>query len=71
MVYYVGTNDPRWSLTIESLLLQDTMDAYMDEITEGYEVEDTKGNLNYLKVQAEAESAAAESSEESSESAAE
>ena len=71
VVYYVGTNDPRWSLTIESLLLQDTMDAYMDEITEGYEVEDTKGNLNYLKVQAEAESAAAESSEESSESAAE
>ena len=71
VVYYVGTNAPRWSLSIESLLLQDTISAYMDEITEGYEVEDGKGNLNYLKVLAEAESSETAESEESSESSAE
>lgn len=84
VVYYVGTNAPRWSLNIESTLLQKTMNAYMDVITEGYEVEDTKGNLDYLKIQAaveavesaaieskEADTGAAENSEESSGSAAE
>lgn len=69
VVYYIGTNDPQWSLSIESTLLNETMSAYMEEISEGYEVEDPKGNLNYLKAeaaQAAAESAAAESSEEAS-----
>lgn len=72
VVYYLGAGDPRWSLNIESILLQKTMNAYMDVITEGYEVEDAKGNLNYLKIQAAleaAESAAAESSEEDTDAA--
>lgn len=67
VVYYKGTNAPRWSLSIESTLLSQVMSEYMDEISEGYAVEDPKGNLNYLKVQAAeaaAESAAAESSED-------
>lgn len=73
VVYYLGTNDPLWSLNIESTLLQEAMSEYMDVITTGYEVEDAKGNLRYLKVQAAeaaaAESAAAESSEEASDEA--
>ena len=72
VVYYLGAGDPRWSLNIESILLQKTMNAYMDVITEGYEVEDAKGNLNYLKIQAAleaAESDAAESSEEDTDAA--
>lgn len=69
VVYYVGTNQPEWSQKIKSTLLSTTMSEYLDEISKDYPVEDPKGNLNYLKVQA-AESAAAESaSEESSTSA--
>lgn len=63
VVYYKGTNAPRWSLSIESTLLSQAMSEYMDEISEGYEVEDPKGNLNYY---AASESAVSESSEESS-----
>lgn len=71
VVYYIGTNDPQWSLSIESTLLNETMSAYMEEISQGYEVEDPKGNLNYLKVEAAAESASSESSEEPSEAGSE
>lgn len=52
VVYYVGENDPQWSMNIRSLLLQQTLSEYMTEIREAYEVEDPKGNLNYLKIQA-------------------
>ena len=69
VAYYVGTNKPEWSQNIKTTLLSTTMSEYLDEISKDYPVEDPKGNLNYLKVQA-AESAAAESaSEESSTSA--
>lgn len=67
VIYYKGTNDPSWSLSIESTLLNETMTEYMSVISEGYEVEDPKGNLKYLKVQAAqaaAESAAAENGED-------
>lgn len=64
VVYYVGTNDPQWSINISNTLLQQTLSEYLEEISEGYEVTDPKGNLNYLKVQA-ALDAAEQSSEES------
>ncbi|MCM1058083.1 MAG: hypothetical protein NC517_10815 [Firmicutes bacterium] len=67
VVYYVGANDPGWYLDIESTLLTERMNAYMEEISQGYEVTNAKGNLNYLKVQ-EAEAAAAAASGESGES---
>lgn len=60
VVYYVGTNAPEWSQSIKSTLLTTALSEYLEEISEGYEITDPKGNLNYLKVQAE-ESAAAES----------
>lgn len=65
VMYYVGTNEPVWKLNIKSTLLSDTMDAYLEEITADITVEDPKGNLNYLKVQAEeaAQSETAESTE--------
>ena len=58
VVYYVGTNKAKWMLDIKDSLLSETMSAYLEEICDAIEVEDPKGNLNYLKVQAEEEAAA-------------
>lgn len=66
VVYYVGANDPAWSLDIESTLLTERMNAYMEEISQGYEVTNGKGNLNYLKIQ-EAENASGSEESESGE----
>lgn len=52
VVYYVGANEPQWSINIKNTLLQQTLSDYMAGIKESYEVEDPKGNLNYLKIQA-------------------
>lgn len=62
--YYVGTNEPAWKLTIRSLLLNQTMVEYLERIRENVTVEDPKGNLKYLKVEA-AESEAAENQQDS------
>ena len=70
VVYYVGTNNPAWYLDIESTLLTETMSAYMEEIAQGYEVTNARGNLNYLKVQ-EAAAASDESGEPEQESSGE
>lgn len=51
VLYYVGQNDPEWKLSIESILTEEAMVAYLDEISEGVEVSDPKGKLNYLKVE--------------------
>ncbi|MDE6675165.1 MAG: hypothetical protein K2K19_10215 [Acetatifactor sp.] len=50
--YYVGTNAPSWKLSIHDLLLNQTMTDYLERISETMTVEDPKGNLNYLKVEA-------------------
>lgn len=72
VLYYVGENAPEWKLTIKDILLQKVMSEYMTEIASGIEVTDSKGNLNYLEVEAsEAAAAESESSTESSESTAE
>lgn len=62
VMYYVGANEPEWKLTIRSTLLSQTMTEYMQGIMEGVEVEDSKGNLNYLKIQAMEEAIAASES---------
>jgi len=64
VVYYVGTNAPAWSLDIEGILLTERMNAYVEEISQGYEVTNDKGNLNYFKIQ-EAEKASESGSGES------
>ncbi len=71
--YYIGTNEPAWKMAIHDLLLNKAMSEYLDAITEGVAVEDPKGNLNYLKVEAAAEAASSEAAaqEESAEGSAE
>ena len=56
--YYVAPNDPIWKLSIHDLLLSQTMLDYLERISEPITVEDPKGNLNYLKVEAAASEAA-------------
>lgn len=67
VMYYVGTNDPEWKLSINNTLVNETMAAYLEEIMADIKVEDNKGNLNYLAVEAsEAAAATAETTTEAS-----
>ncbi len=59
VLYYIGQDQPEWKINIKNTLVSDTMSQHMQDITADVTVEDPKGKLNYLKVQAE-ESAAAE-----------
>ena len=59
VLYYIGQDQPEWKINIKNTLVSDTMSQHMQDITADVTVEDPKGTLNYLKVQAE-ESAAAE-----------
>lgn len=55
VVYYVGKGEPAWKLEIKNKIQTEAMNQYLTEITEKITVEDPKGKLNYLKVEAEAE----------------
>ena len=59
VLYYIGQDQPEWKINIKNTLVSYTMSQHMQDITADVTVEDPKGKLNYLKVQAE-ESAAAE-----------
>ena len=59
VLYYIGQDQPEWKINIKNTLVSDTMSQHMQDITADVTVEDPKGKLNYLKVQA-VESAAAE-----------
>ena len=59
VLYYIGQDQPEWKINIKNTLVSDTMSQHMQDITADVTVEDPKGKLNYLKVQAE-ESATAE-----------
>ena len=59
VLYYVGQDQPEWKISIKNTLVSQAMSQYLEDITADITVEDPKGKLNYLKVQAE-ESAAAE-----------
>ena len=61
-MYYKGTNEAEWILNIRQTLISQRMSEHVSGITEQGTVEDPKGNLRYLEVQAEAEAAAQESS---------
>ena len=63
VLYYKGTNEAEWILSIRQTLINQEMSAYVAELTAEGKVDDPKGNLNYLKVQAAAESTAQESSQ--------
>ncbi len=59
VLYYIGQDQPEWKISIKNTLVSQAMSQYIEDITADITVEDPKGKLNYLKVQAE-ESAAAE-----------
>lgn len=55
VIYYVSQGDPEWKTEIADTLLSLAQTDYMDALSEKVIVEDKKGKLNYLKVQAEEE----------------
>ena len=59
VLYYIGQDQPEWKINIKNTLVSQAMSQYVEDITADVTVEDPKGKLNYLKVQAE-ESTAAE-----------
>lgn len=67
VLYYIGQDQPEWKINIKNTLVSDIMSQHMQDISADVTVEDPKGKLNYLKVQAEEsaadETAAAETQE--------
>lgn len=63
VVYYRGTNEAEWILSIRQTLISQRMAEHVEGLTADGKVEDPKGNLRYLEVQAQAEAAAQESSQ--------
>jgi len=55
VMYYLGTNEAEWILSIRSTLLNEKVSEYMDALIADMDVKDPKGNLNFLKVEAEEE----------------
>lgn len=68
IVYYVGQNQPSWKNSIKTTLVNEKMVEYMAEITQSIPVEDPKGKLNYLKIQAAEQSSQATQSSEATQS---
>ena len=64
VLYYAGSNDPKWKLTVRDEILGETIENYLQEISKDIAVEDPEGNLNYLAVQKAEEAAATESGAE-------
>lgn len=50
VVYYMGENKPEWFLSIRNTLLSERMNAYLEEISQGYDVTNARGNLKYVKL---------------------
>ncbi len=53
VLYYIGQDQPEWKINIKNTLVSQAMSQYVEDITADITVEDPKGKLNYLKVQAE------------------
>ncbi len=60
ILYYAGTGDPSWKMSIRQTLLSQTMDEYVSGLQEGLEVEDPHHNLDYIEIRAQEEAEAAE-----------
>ena len=50
--YYVGGGKPSWYYTIKNLVASETMEDYLSGLTAGMTVEDPKGNLEYIALEA-------------------
>lgn len=55
VLYYVGQGEPEWKVDIAAVLLSERQTEYRESMAANAIVEDKKGVLNYLKVQAELE----------------
>ena len=51
VMYFVGENDERWHVNIENTLRSNQIEEKVTALTDALEVKDSKGVLNYLKVQ--------------------
>lgn len=60
VIYYIGEGYPSWKADISNTLLTDAVNEYEEQFTDTVTVQDEKGNLNYLKVQAAQDAEAAE-----------
>lgn len=69
VAYYIGEGDPEYKIAIKNNLTASNMSTYIQEISENVTVEDPKGKLNYLKVQAASEEASDETAEADTETA--
>lgn len=63
VLYYVGTNEAEWKMTAKAEILTETIEAYLQEISADYDIEDTKGNLEYLVIEAAEEAASTEATD--------
>lgn len=63
VVFYSGEGDAEWYHEIAEDLRSDDLNAYLDELVEKCEVQDPDGNLNYIKIHAAEEAAAAAEAE--------
>lgn len=63
-LYYVGPNEPEWKLDAIAVLLNEDLEAHMQELIKDAEIDDFDGNLEYLTVQAAEEAAASETTAE-------
>ena len=52
VIYFKGLNKPQWMFEIRDTLVAEAMEAYIQEISAGFDVDDPKGNLDYLGIQA-------------------
>lgn len=60
VLYYVGPGREEWVISIEDTLQGNKATEYLDKLTADVKVEDKKGRLNYLKIYAAREAAAAD-----------
>ena len=64
VIYYVAPNRAEWIVSIENILRSNQASEYLEGLIDSVNVEDKKGNLNYLKVYAQREAEGENSPEE-------
>lgn len=52
VLYYLEPNDAGWIIDIRGEIVNEIMISYLEELAKDYTVEDPKGNLEYLQVEA-------------------
>ncbi len=50
VLYYAGPNDPEWKLTARVVILGETLENHIQEISKDAEIDDFNNNLEYLEI---------------------